>query len=220
MTTTKLKAEKRVTLGRKNKNLRAANLLPGNVYGKHIDSVSVQVKKDDFLNTYKKVHETGIVELEIGEERRPVLITNTQIDPLYGEVLHVDFFQVNLKEKVKAAIPLEIIGESPAQKSGIGTVVIQMSEVEVEALPTDLPENFVVDITTLADVDQAVFVKDLKYDKDKIEITSDLEQIIVKVEPPQKEEVVEVAPVETTTDEAATPTEGEASETKEESSES
>ncbi len=210
-----LKAEKRTIVGRKISNLRKQGILPANVYGKGISSESIQITLSEFKKVYKEVGETGLVELDLGNEKKPVLVNNIQQNPVTGEPIHVDFFQVNLKEKVSAQVPVELTGESPAEKQAIGTAVQYVKEVEVEALPADLPENFVVDISELSEVDQAIYVKDLKYDKEKIEIKSDVEQIVVKVEPPQKEEELPAPVVEGETGEGATETspEGEAQET-------
>lgn len=194
MPKTILKAEKRTIEGRKVKNLRKSGILPGNVYGKKIKSESVQVVLKDFETIYSDVGETGLVTLDVAGEDKPVLIHNLQLHPISGEPVHVDFLQVDLKEKVEADIPVEIVGESPAEKQAIGTVVQYVNEVKVEALPTDLPEKFVVDVSNLAEVDQSITVADLSYDKSKVEVKTSPEEIVVKVEPPQKEEVVE-APV-------------------------
>ncbi len=197
MSKSELKAEERKIEGRKVKKLRQEGILPGNVYGKKIKSQSVQINLKDFEIAYKEVGETGLLTLVIGSDKKPVLIHNLQIHPVTSEPIHVDFLQVDLKEKVEADIPVELEGESPAEKQGIGTVVQYINEIKVEALPTDLPEKFVIDTSTLSEVDQAVVVKDLSFDKSKVEIKTELEEIVVKVEPPQKEEVVEVsAPVE------------------------
>jgi len=127
---------------------------------------------------------------------KPVLVSGLQIDPVTSDYLHVDFRRVDLTEKITAKVPVEIVGESPAEKQKMGTVVQQLSEIEVEALPADLPEKIEIDATTLIEVDQTIYVKDLKIDK-KVTIKTDLESIVAKVEPPTKEEVVEVvAPVE------------------------
>lgn len=101
--------------------------------------------------------------------------------------------KLSLKEKIEAKVPVELIGESPAEKQNLGTVVQQLHEIEVSALPTELPESISVDISILAEVDQTIHVKDLKVDKN-VEVITDLETIVVKVEAPTKEEVVE-APV-------------------------
>lgn len=197
MPKTVLKAEKRTLEGRKVKNLRKEGILPGNVSGKKIKSEAVQVNLKDFEKIFKEIGETGLLTLTVGADEKPVLIHNLQYHPITDEPLHVDFLQVDLKEKVEADIPVEMSGESPAEKQALGTVVQYINEIKVEALPGDLPEKFEVDISTLAEVDQSIFVKDLKYDKSKIEIKGDLEAILAKVEPPQKEEVVEApAPVE------------------------
>ena len=197
MDTKTLKAESRKVTGRKVKNLRREGVLPGNVYGKKVKSESVQVSLKDFDKIYSEVGETGLLTLDVGKDKKPVLIHNLQLHPVTDEPLHVDFLQVDLKEKVTAQVPVELSGESPAEKQGLGTVVLMLDEIEVESLPTDLPEKFEIDKATLAEVDQTIFVKDLKIDKSKVEVKTDLESIVVKVEPPQKEEVVEApAPAE------------------------
>lgn len=189
-----LKAEIRKITGRKIKNLRVQGLLPANVSGKKIKSEAVQVNLKEFKKVFAEAGETGLVELKIGSDTRPVLIHNIQRNPVSDEYIHADFLQVDLKEKVEAEVPVELTGESPAEKQSIGTVVQYLNEIRVEALPTDLPEKFVIDVSTLSEVDQAVYVKDVKVDKSKVDIKDDPEEIVVKVEPPQKEEVVE-APV-------------------------
>ena len=119
------------------------------------------------------------------------------------------FSRLTLKKKLKQRCLLLLIGESPVEKQSLGTVVQYVNEIKVEALPTDLPEKFVVDTSELSEVDQAIYVKDLKVDRSKVEIKNDADEIVVKVEPPQKEEVVEVVPVVAVGAEGAVPAEGE-----------
>ncbi|KKQ74942.1 MAG: 50S ribosomal protein L25 [Candidatus Woesebacteria bacterium GW2011_GWB1_38_5b] len=207
-----LQAENRKIIGRGVKNLRKKGRLPANVFGKKIDSIAVDVGKSEFLKVYGEAGETGLVDLNISGSVHPVLVSELQLDPVTDEVLQVDFHEVDLKEQVSATVPVELIGESPAQKSGIGTVVQQIDEIEVTALPMDLPDKFEIDISELIEVDQAIYVKDLKYDKDKVKLETDLEDIVVKVEPPQKEEVIAVAPAATEVEvtQQAKPEEGDA----------
>ncbi len=181
-----LKAEKREITGRKVKNLRKQGLIPANVFGKKVDSLSIQVESKAFEEIYKEVGETGLVELSIGSEKRPVLVHGLQLNPKSDEVVHIDFLQVDLKEKVEAQVPVELTGESPAEKQSLGTVVQHINEITVEALPADLPEKFEIDKATLETVDQLIYVKDLKIDSSKVTIVTDGEAIVVKVEPPQK----------------------------------
>lgn len=187
-----LKAEKRKVLGRKVKKLRREGVLPANIYGKKIKSLSIKFPVVDFEKVYKAAGETGIVEIAVGKQKKPVLISNVQLDPVTDKPLHVDFHQVDLKEKTTADVPIELIGESPAEKQGLGTVVQSINEIEVEALPKDLPDKFEIDLSKLTEVEQTVQVKDLVVDTKKVKILAEAEQIIVKVEPPRKEE--EVAP--------------------------
>ncbi len=202
MTKITLTSQKRDLFGRKVKRLRKQGLVPANIFGSKVKSHSVSVDAKEFDVVFKKAGETQIIELD----GKSVLVSNLQLDPISNEVIHIDFRQVDLKEKIEAKVPVEVVGESPAEKQNLGTVVQQIHEVEVEALPADLPEKVVVDASLLLEVDQAVYVKDLKVSKD-VEIKTDPELIVVKVEPPTKEEVVEAPAV--VEGEATAPAEGE-----------
>lgn len=209
-----LKADKRKIIGRKVKTLRKEGIIPSNVFGKNVKSLALQTKFSDFMEVFKKAGETGIVYLEISgdkdkKEEKPVLIANVQKNPVSDLPIHVDFHQVDLKEKVEAEVAVEIIGESPVEKQGLGTVVLHVDEVKVEALPIDLPEKFEIDATKLTEVDMTVLAKNLQFAKDKVELKIDPETVIVKVEPPQKvEEVAPPAPTEVPV-EGVAPSEGE-----------
>jgi len=204
-----LVAKKREIFGRKVKNLRNQGILPANVYGKKIKSEAIAVNLKDFAKIYEEVGETGIVDLKIEGEKelRPVLIHNVQKHPVEGTFLHADFHQVILTEKVTATIPVELIGEAPAETQKLGILVQVISEIEVEALPTDLPEHFQIDVSKLEKVDDAILVKDIQVDRKKIELKIDENQIIAKIEPLAKEEVVTPPPVEEVSPEATPPPE-------------
>jgi len=209
-----LKAESRKIEGRKVKRLRKEGVLPANVFGKKIKSKSITVKIDDFNSVFKDVGETGLVSLKVTGEKedRAVLISNVQLNPVSDLPIHVDFHQVDLKEKVTADVPVELVGESPAEKQSLGTVVLYIDEIEVEALPTDLPERLVVDVSKLERVDQSISVKDLDIERTKVEVKTSEDEIVVKVEPPQKEEIVEEVAPAAEGEEEAPSSEGEAKE--------
>lgn len=188
-----LKAQVRKEVGRKVKLLRKEGILPANVYGKKTKSEAIKVNLKEFAKVYSVAGETGLINLIIEngkKEEKAVLVSNLQHDPISDLPIHVDLREVDLTEKITAEVPVETAGESPAEKQAIGTVVQYIDEVEVEALPTDFPDKFIIDVSELTEVDQAVYAKDLKIDKNKVTILTDAETIIVKVEPPQKEEVV------------------------------
>jgi len=212
MNTINLSAEERKVFGKRLKALRREGKLPGNVFGKNIKSQAVSINTDEFKKAYSEAGETSLINLKLGKENLPVLVSDMHKDPVSGNILHVDLKQVDLKEKVKAQVPVDMVGESPAEKQGLGTVVLQLDEVEVEALPTDLPEKFEVDISKLTEANQSVLVKDLPYDKSKVEMLENEDSIVVKVEE-VKEEVVEEVPQE------EVPEAGTEGETKEEGKE-
>lgn len=176
-----LTAQKRTVLGRKVKKLRGEGIIPAHVFGHKVKTVHVQVKNTDFAKVFDAAGETGIVDLAIDGEKRPVLVRNVQFHPVTDEILHIDFYQVNLAEKVKVNVPLEVIGESPAVEKKIGLLLTPVSEVEIEALPQDLPEKIEVDVSKLANVGDEVKVKDLAVDRSKIEIHTEPELVVVKI---------------------------------------
>lgn len=197
-----LNSEKRVVFGRKVKQLRSKGLIPANIFGKKIKSEAITVNLKEFEKVFKEAGETQIIDLS----GKSVLVSNITIDPVMDTYLHIDFRQVDLTERIEAKVPVEIEGESPAEKQSIGTVVQQIDEIEVEALPADLPEKILVDISILAEVDQAIYVKDLKVDS-KVKVLTDKESIVLKVEPPQKEEEPQVV-AEVPAEGAEVPAEG------------
>ena len=162
MNRVELKAEARTINGKQVKKLRREGITPANIYGKGFESVSIQLPIKDFEAIYNKVHETGLVDLTVGKETYPVLIHNVQRHPISHDAIHVDFYKVNLKEKVKTSIPVIGIGEAEAEKQKVGALMQSLNEVEVEALPTELPENIEVSVEHLAAIDDHILVSDLK----------------------------------------------------------
>ena len=128
-----LTAQKRTVLGRKVKTLRLEGVIPAHVFGHKIKTEHIQVKTGDFSKVYDAAGETGIVDLAVDNQKKPVLIRNVQIHPVTDEPLHIDFYQVNLAEKVKVNVPLEVVGEAPAVEKKIGLLLTPVSELEIEA---------------------------------------------------------------------------------------
>lgn len=186
-----LHAEGREVLGKKVKKLRHNGQIPGHVYGKGVSSEHVSVLEKDLLKVISEAGETGLVDLRIGAEKvRPVLIRGMQYNPVSGSLLHVDFHQVSLTEKVKVPVPIELIGEEPEVVHMGDAVVLQnLHEVLVEALPTDLIEKFEVDITSLKAVEDAISVAQLNFDRAKLTIVADNEEVVVKLAPAVTEEM-------------------------------
>lgn len=208
-----LEVSKRETLGRKVKHLRKDGLTPAGIYGKGYDSVSISVNSRELNKIFDDVGESGLVDLMLDGSKIPVLFRNPQYHPVEGNIMHIDCYKVNLKEKITATVPVEIIGEAPIVKAG-NILVPVSSEIEVEALPADLPEKIEVDISGFETLEAMITAGDIKLD-DKVELKTAPEQVIVKVEEPKAEEepvVEEVAPSEVPATEQKDAEEGEAEE--------
>lgn len=190
-----LTALPRTLVGRKVKQLRAAGQLPANIFGKGVESMSIAVATDAFEKVYDQAGETGLIELTVDNAVHPVLVHMVQVHPVTSEILHIEFFQVNLKEKVHANVPLETVGESIAVKDSIGALLTPVSEVEVEALPAEIPESIEVDISTLAALDDEIKVKELKVPAG-VTVLTDPEMTVVKIAALVQEEEPEPAPAE------------------------
>ena len=218
-----LTAQKRTVLGRKVKKLRAEGFIPAHVFGHKVPTIHVQVKAGEFSKVYDQAGETGIIDLAVDGTKKPVLIRNVQIHPVTDEPLHIDFYQVNLTEKVKVNVPLEIVGEAPAVEKKIGLLLTPTTEIEIEALPADIPDNIEVDISKLENIGDEIKVKDLKIDKSKIEVHTDEDLVVAQigelvtkemeaVEAEIEAEQAETATTEVTEETAAEVTEGETKE--------
>jgi len=208
----KLKVDERKIFGRKVKKLRADGILPANIYGQKVKSQAVQLEIKKFLPVYQDVGETGLVDLLVGKsaKARPVLVHNVQYDPVGGQVIHADFHQVSLTEKITAGIPVELTGSSPADEQKLGILVRILDEIEVEALPTDLPEKIEVDISGLEKVGDMVKVKEIKLDDKKVKVTTSPKSIVAKIEPLAEIEEKPVVAEETEAEgEEGAPAEGE-----------
>lgn len=188
-----LAAQKRTVLGRKVKTLRKEGLVPAHIFGNKIKTEHIQVNGNEFKKVYEQAGETGIIAITVDGHQHPVLVRNIQIHPLTDVPLHIDFYQVNLLEKVKVNVPLEIVGEAPAVEKKIGLLLTPVTEIEIEALPTDIPESIEIDITKLENIDDAIKVADLPVDKSKIEVQADPELVVVQIGELVTKEMEEVA---------------------------
>lgn len=194
----KVTVQKRTIAGKKVKKLRREGTLPANVYGKDIKSVAVQLLTSEFTQLYKKVHETGLVDLELDGKTLPVLIHNVQWSPKDSKPLHADFFKVNLKEKISSSVPVVAVNEPLAVRDKVGVLLTLLNEVEIEALPTDLPEKIEVDVEKLAQTDDQITVGNLQAPAG-VTILTDAAQAVFKI----GELVTKEAEEEAAADEAA-----------------
>lgn len=193
-TKVQLQASARTIIGRKVSLLRREAKIPANIYSKNKESVPITLDKKAFSKLYSTAGETTLIELTIdGEQKnRPVLIRDAQRHPVSGDIVHVDFQQVDLSQKVTANIPVETTGESEAVKAG-GVLVLAHNEIEVEALPTDLPEVFQVDVSKLNSMGDVITVADLIFDREKVTISLESDEVLATIQAQEEEKVEEVS---------------------------
>lgn len=182
-----IQARPRNIVGRKVKSLRRQGFLPAVIYGHGFDSLAIQVPLKEFEKVYTEAGETTIIYLKVGDKEYPTIIQDVTKNPLSDELLHADFYKVRLDEKIKAKIPLNFIGESPAVKNLGGILVKNISEIEVEGFPQDLPHQVNVDISSLKELKGHILVKDLPI-SEKLKVEADPAAIVVLVQEPISEE--------------------------------
>jgi large subunit ribosomal protein L25 len=213
-----LEASQREINGKKVRFLRREGNTPANMYGHGLDSVSLQVDTRKLKQTLARAGKTDLISLKVAGAAAPVmvLVRDVQKDYLNKDMLHVDFYQVNMSEKIKADVPLVFTGEAPALKKKNVSLLHLMDTLHVEALPDHLPHNVQVDMSKLIDTEHAIFVKDITL-SEGVTLLSDPEQIVIKAVETRREEVEEAAVVKAEGEvaEGEVGAEGEAKETPE-----
>lgn len=189
-----LKAEVRERLGKSVKRLRNDGQIPAELYGKGVANVHLSVNAKDFRKVFKEAGESAVVNILIGDAKHSALIQDVSRDSITGEPVNIDFYQVRMDEKVKVRVPLEFIGEAPAVKEQSGLLNKTMLDIEVEALPSDLPHSFRVPLDYLKEINSSIYVKNLEVPKG-VKIMIEPTTVIATVIPPAPEEEVVEAPV-------------------------
>ncbi len=190
-TKAELKVSPREVLGKKVKALRREGVIPANVYGRALVSVAIQVTRDDLVHVLRTAGRNEIIYLRLdGEEPRPTLVRQIQRNPITDAILHVDFYQISLKEKVRIEVPLALVGTAPAEQTYGGTLLHSLDTITVEGLPTDIPSVIEVDVSGLEQIDATIYVSDLSV-PGGVTLLTDPERVVAKVAPPQVEKEVE-----------------------------
>lgn len=166
---------------------RAERKLPAVLYGHGVPTVSLFVPANDFVRLFSTAGENTLIDLSVdGNAPVKVLVHDVQYDPISDAVTHVDFYQVNMAEKVSATIPLQFVGVAPAVKDLSGVLVHPMDEVHVSCLPSDLVPHIAVDLGVLTNFDVVITIADLKVPA-SLEIKHDATEVVALVEPPRSE---------------------------------
>ena len=191
-----LKAEKRDVLGKKTRFLRRQGITPAHVFGRSLESRSIQCDTIEIKKIISHAGATRLITLKIAGDKSShnVFVKEVQQDPLHKQLFHVDFYQVRKGEKMQVIVPIVLNGEPPALKFSGRFLAHGLTEVTIDCLPENVPPQIDVDISILEELDQGIFIKDLVLDPD-INIHADAEQLIVKISEafvkPEEEEVAE-----------------------------
>lgn len=185
-----IQAEKRTVVGKQVRALRREGKLPAVIYGHHVEPVSIVLDAHDASKTLAKASSSTLVTIELDGKQYPTLVRERQLDFIRNNLLHVDFMAVSLTEKITANVGVHVVGEAPAVKEFGAILVTNLTELEVECLATDLPERFVVDVSSLAEIGDGVYVKDLNVPAN-VEVLTDPDEMIVVATAMAAEEVEE-----------------------------
>jgi len=188
-----LNAEKREVIGKQVRALRRQGKLPAVIYGRHLQPMPILLDAHVAWLQLAKLTSSSLVTITLDGKEYPALVREKQRDYIRGNITHVDFLAVSLTEKIRASVRIDFTGTSAAVKDFNAVLVHGIDALEVECLPTELPERISVDISALEAVGNGIYVRDLVV-PDKIRVLSDENDMILVATMP-KEEAVEEAPV-------------------------
>ena len=213
MDTIELETKRREVLGKEVRFLRRQGVTPVNLFGHGLESISLQCDTAKLIQTLSKAGQTRLINLKIGGERKrhSVVIRGVQREPLRDGLLHVDFLEVSMTERVKMDVPLVITGEAPIARSKDYMITQELNTLAVECLPADIPENLEVDISSLTEPEQVLQVKDIEVGED-VTVQDDGEVVVIRITHLQAAKIEEAAEVEEEVTEAAEAGEGESEE--------
>ncbi len=190
----KIEARPRRVVGKQVDSLRRQGILPAVLYGRGISPQPLELEARAAARVLGHVSGSTLVELTVGNETHNVLVREIQRDPIRADLRHVDFLKVAMDVAIRTSVPLEIVGEAPAVKTYGGVLVTGLDEIEVEALPGDLPDRVTVDLSALTAVGQSITVGDL-YAGKNVKVLTPADEVVVRVMAQAAEEVEAAAPV-------------------------
>lgn len=188
-----LTVKTRELLGRGVKSLRSEGLIPAELYGHNVANRHLSVPAKEFSKIFKEAGESVIINLLVDNGKIPVLVHEVVSDPISDAVTHIDFYQVNMNEAITTSVPLEFVGQSLAIKEKKGVLIKAMQEIEIEALPGNLPSKIEVNIGLLNDIGQSLYIKDLKA-LEGVKFLVDDSTVVATITEQAKEEEIPVGP--------------------------
>ena len=189
-----LKVEARKVLGKKVRFLRNKGVVPVHLFGHDLDSLALQSDVTALHTVIAQAGKTRLIDLKIGKSQKGhnVMVREVQKDAIRGNLIHVDFYEVNMAEKIRVEVPIVIVGESPALKIRENMLHQDLNSLTIECLPDKMPDRIRVDISVIKEVEEAVRVKDISIPD--VMILNEADLVIAKVSARPVEVVEEVKP--------------------------
>jgi len=197
MPTTVIEAQIRIPGGKNaNRRLRKSGLIPAVIYGRGKQPIVVSVNPHQVQSIlHSDTGRNTIFTVNVdGSEQNNAMVKDYQLDPVQGKMIHADFLEIAMDRLLELTVNVELLGESEGVKIDGGIMDFVTRSIEVECLPSDIPESIKVDVSHLK-INDYIRVKNLQTNE-KVKILSDPEVVIVTIVPPIKEEVPVEAPVE------------------------
>lgn len=195
MANSELKAAPRTVLGKKVAQLRRSGVTPANIFGHKIESKSIQADTVELVHLLRQSSRNAIINMKVDGESAPrtVVVRDLKRNAVTDQLLHVDFYQISMTQKMRADVPVVLFGISDAVTT-FGGVLLQMTEkIAVEALPGDIPVQFDVDVSKITELEGSLHVRDLDVDASKVTLHTELDVVLARVASPRV--VVEETPV-------------------------
>jgi large subunit ribosomal protein L25 len=197
METIQLEAKPRSIKGKQVKALRRSGLLPAIMYGIGMEPQTLELPAHETELFLQKVSGSTLIDLKVGKKTHKVLVREIQREVISRKPIHVDFLEVAMDVTIRAVVPVELVGEAPAVRELGGVLVAGLNDIEVEALPSNLPDRISVDLSVLLTFDDSITVGDLEVEEGVTVITEPEEAIanvvyqVVEEEPEEVEELLE-----------------------------
>lgn len=188
-----LTVQKREKFGKAVKALRREGLIPAELYGHGLENLHLSVPAKEFNKVFREAGESTLINIVLGSDRRPAMIHDIARDPVSDEILNIDFHQVRLDERIKVKVPVNFTGDPPAVREKGGVLIKAMHEIEVEALPGNIPPALEAPLGKLTELNQSLYVKDLNT-PEGIKLVVNPETVMATVKEKIVEEVVAAAP--------------------------
>lgn len=180
MSTHNLEANERSAIGKKVRAIRRQGMVPAVLYGHGVDGLPIQADAKEVEQLLSDVSASTLIDLQVDGEDHKVLVRDVQRDVIRRDLMHVDFLKVAMDVAIRTTVPVELVGEAPAARELGGILVTGVTEIEIEALPEDLPDRIIVDLEPLKEIDDAIAIEDL-YLGDGVTILTDTSENVAHV---------------------------------------